>query len=179
MNQDEIKVLVVEDDPILRLLVCKQLELLNLSSVEAADGKIALERFCADRSIVVVLMDLMMPVIDGLEATKAIRSFEKTSGEQKKTPIIGMTAYGEREICIAAGMDDFVFKPVMLEQLSQVLFKWLPPELLRERLTKSGEFSGETVRNMTNQVQEELKETGAQLEKVQQQIDDLKQRFGL
>lgn len=179
MSQDERKVLVVEDDPILRLLVCKQLELLNLASEEAADGNEAVEKFRASRTVVLVLMDLMMPGVDGLEATKAMRSFELTNNEQRKTPIIGMTAFGDREICTTAGMDDFVFKPVLLEQLSQVLLKWLPSDLVRERLTKSGQFSSESVKHMTSQVREELKETGAQLEKVQQQIDDLKQRFGL
>jgi hypothetical protein len=76
-------------------------------------------------------------------------------------------------------MDDFLFKPVLLEQVSEILLKWLPAEVLGDRLRNSGQFSANTAKALTNRAQEELKETGAQLDKIQQQIDQLKTRFGL
>src|SRR5204863_1375590 len=81
----------------------------------------------AEKPYSLVLMDCQMPDMDGFEATKALRDKEKKSGNH--LPIVAMTAsamHGDRETCIAAGMDDYVSKPVSMEQLQTILERWIP-----------------------------------------------------
>ena len=76
-----------------------------------------------------ILMDCQMPILDGYGATRAIRQREARSGEH--IPIIAMTANameGDRERCLAAGMDDYITKPVVSEQLYTKLAHWLSPD---------------------------------------------------
>jgi len=76
----------------------------------------------AQRSFDLVLMDVHMPGIDGIEATKAIREQEKSTGLHQ--PVIAMTALamtGDRERCLAAGMDGYLSKPIDLQKLDEVL----------------------------------------------------------
>ncbi|MBK7929245.1 MAG: response regulator [Bryobacterales bacterium] len=89
----------------------------------AGNGLEALQRF--DRGhYAAILMDCQMPVMDGLQATVEIRKRQNGA----RIPIIGVTAAAfqeDRDRCFAAGMDDFLAKPVTLDQLSQVLDKWV------------------------------------------------------
>jgi PAS domain S-box-containing protein len=76
-----------------------------------------------------VLMDVQMPELDGLAATKKIRSGKSARGGRKSPPIVAMTAnalQGDREICLAAGMDDYVSKPISPQALAGILERWLP-----------------------------------------------------
>lgn len=116
------RILVVEDDPIGRLALVKTLEAWGYAASQAADGRKALallEREAHDA----VLMDIQMPRMDGLEATRRIRA--STSGKtDPRVPIIALTAYamaGDREKFLEAGMDDYLAKPVDQEALRRVL----------------------------------------------------------
>ncbi|MEI6073746.1 MAG: CHASE domain-containing protein [Verrucomicrobiae bacterium] len=104
-------VLVVEDDRGSRMVAGKMLEALGLLPEFAADGEGALQAFVPEKYFA-ILMDMSMPVMDGLEATKKIREIEAAAGCH--VPIIALTANvlpGDRERCLAAGMDDFLAKP--------------------------------------------------------------------
>lgn len=118
-------VLVVEDSPLLRMMAQKQLEKLGLRSVSASTGLEAVDLLKAN-SYDLVLMDLHIPDIDGLEVTRQVREMELPLA--KHTPIIAMTAAamkGDLDRCLEAGMDDYLPKPVLLEDLEAKLKQWV------------------------------------------------------
>jgi PAS domain S-box-containing protein len=120
-------VLVAEDNPTNQRVVRKQLEQLGCAADIAANGLEALEMAKSGR-YALVLMDHHMPEMDGLDATRAIRALETSTGA-KRTPIVALTANalrGEAERSFDAGMDDFCAKPLTLAQLARVLRRWLP-----------------------------------------------------
>ena len=119
-------VLLAEDNPINVLLATNHLERLGFIVTVANDGSAALrlmETFVFD----LVLMDVRMPILDGLLATAEIRRREKSLGQ--RVPIIAITAGAfadEREECFEAGMDDYLGKPFTIESLRTVLCRWFP-----------------------------------------------------
>ena len=122
--QNSGSVLLVEDNKVNQLVGSKVLENLGYRFDIANNGREALVAFEAGEYDA-ILMDCQMPEMDGYEATAAIRRLE---GGGVRTPIIAMTAAameGDREACIAAGMDDFVTKPVRLEIVAAVLERWV------------------------------------------------------
>lgn len=123
-------VLVVEDNAVNRMLAGRQLARLGYRSTMAANAEEALQVW-ADQRPDVVLMDWQMPEVDGLETTARIRSMEHAEGSGR-VPIIAVTASampGDRERCLAVGMDDFLAKPVGLDELDAVLARWGPPTM--------------------------------------------------
>ena len=117
-------VLVAEDNETNRLVAKVLLDKLGMRMAVACDGREAIE-MAATHAYDAILMDCMMPKVDGLQATQEIRAAEGTS----RVPIIAMTALampGDRERCLAAGMDDYLSKPVRLETLRAVIHRWLP-----------------------------------------------------
>ncbi len=124
------RILLVEDNATNRCVALGMLRKLGLTSVEAVyNGAEAVEAVRNARYDL-VLMDVQMPVMDGLEATRRIRSHPSGRG----LPIVAMTAYamrGDRERCLEAGMDEYISKPITAESLSDTLRKWLPGEALR------------------------------------------------
>jgi CheY-like chemotaxis protein len=90
--------------------------------VQLAENGLAALRALETGRFDVVLMDIQMPEMDGLQAATAIREAEKTTGEH--LPIIALTAHamrGDREICLAAGMDEYLTKPIKTKELSAML----------------------------------------------------------
>jgi signal transduction histidine kinase/DNA-binding response OmpR family regulator len=111
------KILVVEDDLTNRVLATNILKRNGYSVAIAKDGGEAVA-MCSAETFDLILMDVQMPDMNGLEATAAIRTMERASGQH--TPILALTAYamdGDRERCIAAGMDDYLSKPIHARDL--------------------------------------------------------------
>lgn len=121
---DSPQILVVDDHSEIRFLLQAQLKKLGHACDSAEDGLDAFERY-QDHQYALLLMDLAMPRLDGLEATKKIRDFEQTN-EKERAVIIAVTGQGERSECISAGMDDFTEKPILMDKLKVLLERWLP-----------------------------------------------------
>jgi CheY-like chemotaxis protein len=121
---DRPLLLVVEDNPVNQLVALGILETLGYAAETADDGLAAIGAWKRG-SYAGVLMDVQMPRMDGYAATRSIRRLE---AEGERIPIIAMTAAaveGEREKCLAAGMDDFLTKPVNPDALGSALRRWV------------------------------------------------------
>jgi signal transduction histidine kinase len=120
-----LQILLVEDHSVNQRLVACLLEKQGHAVVVVGNGQAAVEAF-AQQAFDLILMDVQMPGIDGLEATAAIRALERPRGTH--IPIIALTAHamkGDRERCLAAGMDDYVAKPIKAAELSTVIARLL------------------------------------------------------
>ncbi|MCC5842514.1 MAG: response regulator, partial [Opitutales bacterium] len=137
------KLLLVEDNGINQTVASEMLAKFGLSARIAANGRDALNAL-EEEPFDLIFMDVQMPVLDGLEATRLIRRKEEaaaTDSNGKSQPggpvtIVGMTAYameGDRERCLNAGMDDYLSKPIQLSQLETVLDRWLAKGAGRQR----------------------------------------------
>jgi signal transduction histidine kinase/DNA-binding response OmpR family regulator len=116
-----LRILLAEDSVVNQKLAVGLLEKQGHSVAVAEDGEQALDMLQKD-NFDVVLMDVEMPELDGLAATEAIRAAEQDTG--KHLPIIAMTAHamkGDRERCLEAGMDDYISKPIRVDQVSEIL----------------------------------------------------------
>ena len=117
-------VLVVEDNMVNQQVALRLLEKMGVTVELAEDGAVALTRV-AQGGIDLILMDMQMPVMDGLESTRRIRQLPNESGS---IPIVGLTANAfasDRDACLAAGMNDFQSKPVNRQKLEIILMEWL------------------------------------------------------
>jgi PAS domain S-box-containing protein len=137
------RILIAEDNIVNQKVVVYMLNKLGLRTDVAANGLEAVEAL-ARIPYDLVLMDCQMPEMGGFEATGEIRQREQRSGEHKRTPIVAMTANampGDREKCLASGMDDYLPKPIKLEELASMLRKWLPDHLRAGTEPATGETS--------------------------------------
>ncbi|HVS18829.1 MAG TPA: response regulator [Planctomycetota bacterium] len=119
-----VRILLVEDNAINRRVAVRMLEKLGHLVDVAEDGLQAVEA-CGNAAYDIVLMDCQMPVLDGFQATARLRELERAGGPRRT--IVAMTAHampGDRERCLAAGMDDYVTKPIKLDELARVLGRW-------------------------------------------------------
>ncbi|MDM8524360.1 response regulator [Desulfococcaceae bacterium HSG8] len=123
------RILVVEDNFINQEVAIEILDSAGIIADIANHGKEAVEAFCKS-SYDAILMDIQMPEMDGFEATKAIRDFE-IRNSKSEIPIIAMTAHamkGDREKCFKAGMNDYITKPIDIDELFSTLNRWIKPE---------------------------------------------------
>ena len=126
LNQKGLHILIAEDNLVNQKLAAKLLEKQGHTSMIANNGREAVEAW-ETVAFDAVLMDMQMPVMDGIEATKEIRAKEQKLG--KHVTIIAMTANamtGDRERCLEAGMDEYIPKPVDVLKLVEVLEKINP-----------------------------------------------------
>ena len=125
------QILLVEDQVANQTLALEQLARLGFSADLAQNGVEALARLAQPgQAYRLVLMDCQMPEMDGFEAAQHIRIREQQTGGH--LPIVAMTAQamkGDQERCFAAGMDDYLSKPVRLADLRQILERWLPAQV--------------------------------------------------
>jgi CheY-like chemotaxis protein len=116
-----LRILIAEDNPVNQQLAIKVLSRLGYAPDTAGNGQEALD-MAGNETYDMILMDVQMPEMDGLEATRMIRERLKI-----QPVIIAMTAnamQGDREECLGAGMDDYITKPVNFEELISMLEKW-------------------------------------------------------
>ena len=121
------RLLVVEDDVTNQKVILAMLGSLGLTGLLAGNGQQALDYLAAGEYFDLILMDVQMPVMDGLTATARIRQREREQGEFRR-PIIALTADAfaeDRERCFQTGMDDFLTKPIQVAELTGLLQHWL------------------------------------------------------
>ena len=147
-NEDrhELHILLVEDNPVNQTVGVRMLQKMGHVAALATNGKEALERIAKEK-FDLVFMDVQMPEMDGLTATQHIRASERLSGRHQ--PIIAMTARamrGDREVCLAAGMDGYISKPIARDELESAIRQYTgeiprsagPPETAAPPPTASG-----------------------------------------
>ncbi len=122
----QLRVLLAEDNIVNQELARLILEGLECRVEVVEDGRLAVEKVCGEE-FDLVFMDCQMPEVDGYEATRMIRHREAKSHGKQRLPIIALTANameGDRELCLEAGMDDYISKPFKAEQVCAMLEKW-------------------------------------------------------
>ena len=117
-------VLVAEDNDVNRIVFSQILDAAGISYRIVSNGAEAVEAWQQARPSI-IMMDISMPVMNGLQATQEIRRLEAETGEH--VPIVGVTAHaldGDREMCLASGMDDYITKPISPERLEDRIRHW-------------------------------------------------------
>ena len=117
-------VLVAEDNDVNRIVFSQILDAAGISYRIVGNGAEAVEAWQKARPAI-IMMDISMPVMNGLQATREIRRLETETGEH--VPIVGVTAHaldGDREMCLASGMDDYITKPISPERLEDKIRQW-------------------------------------------------------
>ena len=146
MRADGAHVLLVEDNITNQQVALSILKKLGVQVEVVASGQEALD-LLEKTDYDLVFMDVQMPGMDGLETTQAIRS-RSVGARNDRIPVVAMTAHalqGDRERCLAAGMDDYVAKPVTPQSLAAVLGKWLPSPVSHVQIPHSG--GGQLIQN--------------------------------
>ncbi len=128
------RILVVEDNPTNQKVIRAMLDTLNLQCTMTDDGQQAVDVIAGGGKFDLILMDVQMPVLDGYAATAHIRHQEAERNEPRRI-IIALTADAfaeDRSRCLTAGMDDYLAKPIDVEQLTAMLYRWLVPQRVAE-----------------------------------------------
>ncbi len=126
------RVLMAEDNGVNQIVARNMLESLGCN-VEIVDNGLNALRAVQREAFDMVLMDCQMPVMDGYEAAREIRSWERERPNQRRVPIVALTAnalLGDADLCRASGMDDHLAKPYSRKQLAEAMARWLPSHLV-------------------------------------------------
>jgi len=151
------KALVVEDNPINQKLISRVLMEFGLEVSVANDGKEGVESY-KENNFDIIFMDIQMPVMGGIEATKEILDYEE-SHDKKHVPIVALTAnalHGDREKYLDAGMDNYASKPIDLDRLNEILTMYLENNIVDNELTT--EIENNISDNSINIIQNVVKE---------------------
>ncbi len=122
----ELHVLIAEDNRVNQRVAQLMLQQLNIGSTVVNDGHEAIDAL-KSRAFDLVLMDVQMPGLDGIEATRWLRDYEREAGKVR-TPVLAMTAHAlaeDRQRCLDCGMDDYLTKPVSLQRFSEAMMRWI------------------------------------------------------
>jgi CheY-like chemotaxis protein len=128
-------ILVAEDNPVNQQVAVLLLKKEGHSVVVVSNGAEAVDASALE-PFDLILMDVQMPVMDGYEATRAIREREERTNQH--TPIVALTAHatkGERETCVQAGMDDYLSKPIRTRELHEMVVRWSGQNVLGPNTT--------------------------------------------
>jgi len=169
----EVRLLVVDDNDVNRILLVRMLEVLGLGADTAVDGLDA-ERALAARPYTAVLLDVRMPGEDGPAVTRWLRARE--DGAARRTPVIAVSAAespADRAACRAAGMDAFVAKPVNLADLRQVLAPYVAPGAALSGGGSAAEGGGVLDLARLTDLEEQLGDTGLLRETVRSYLTEL------
>jgi two-component system, chemotaxis family, sensor kinase CheA len=121
-------VLIVDDDDRNIFALTNYLEILDMNVLTAGNGEEAIELLRLESNIEIILLDMMMPVMDGFDTLKVLRTNDKL----RKIPVIAVTARamkGDQEKCLAAGASDYISKPIDLKIFVEKMMYWLQPEM--------------------------------------------------
>jgi two-component system, sensor histidine kinase and response regulator len=130
-GQKAVTILLAEDNAVNQTLALRLLERRGYAVVVAGNGREALKAH-EKQSFDLILMDVQMPEMDGFEAAAAIRRMEKSTGAH--VPIVAMTAHamkGDREQCLAAGMDDYIPKPIRPQEMYEIIARFTQSPVTR------------------------------------------------
>jgi len=120
--KENLSILLVEDNILNQRITTFSLKKFNHEVDIANNGLEAVNKY-REKEYDVILMDIMMPVMDGLESTFQIRKYEKETGGERHTPVIAITANtldNDRDKCIATGMDEYMAKPFDMNRLNEI-----------------------------------------------------------
>ncbi len=126
MEEGRIDVLVAEDNEVNQIVFTQILEMTPFTFRIASDGREAVELY-RELHPKMMLMDVSMPHLNGLDATEEIRAIEASHG-LPRMPVVAVTAHaikGDVERCLAAGMDDYLAKPVSPDRLTAIIHRWM------------------------------------------------------
>jgi CheY-like chemotaxis protein len=135
---------VVEDNAVNQEMARAMLDMLGFEVITAANGQEGVNAAAANPDLTLILMDCQMPIMDGLAAARAIRAAEPAG---RRVPIVALTGNampGDREACVAAGMDDYLAKPFSLTALRAKLDRWTSQAL---RATTNGVEATPCIKN--------------------------------
>jgi two-component system, sensor histidine kinase len=127
LKQYDARILIVEDNEVNRIFACSAMERFGCDPIIAHNGAAAVKLF-SKTPVDLILMDIQMPIMGGLEATATIRDLEQKSEAAHAVPIIALTAYamkGDHQKYLATGVDGYLSKPVTIEELASVLHDWV------------------------------------------------------